>query len=224
MTADYSSYRKVRIYFTKEGDARFLSHLDLMRTIERALRRADLPVRFTEGMNPKVRMSFPTALPLGMESRCEVVELQLPPELTVAEICRRLDGELPDGIRTYDGDVLFNGEKWTLAGISYLVFGPEDELPGEGELSRLLAREEVLVSRRKKDVDLKPLLQSAARERGRLAVSIAWTDNGTARPEDLLAALGRDPGRFRVVKVGMAFTSSLGEKVVKTNVATHPDQ
>jgi len=217
-------YRKVRIYFTKEGDARFLSHLDLMRTVERALRRADLPVKFTEGMNPKVKMSFPTALPLGMESRCEVVELQLPPEFTVAEICERLDRELPDGLETFDGDVLFKGEKWALTGISYRVFGSEDELPGDDEIARLLTQDQVRVQRRKKELDIKPLLQAAAREDGRLAVSIAWTDNGTARPEDLLSALGRDPDDFRVVKVGMTFTSSLGEQVTKTNVAPNSDQ
>jgi hypothetical protein len=159
-----------------------------------------------------------------MESRCEVVELQLPPEFTVAEICERLDRELPDGLETFDGDVLFKGEKWALTGISYRVFGSEDELPGDGEIARLLAQDQVRVQRRKKELDIKPLLQAAAREAGRLAVSIAWTDNGTARPEDLLSALGRDPDDFRVVKVGMTFTSSLGEQVTKTNVAPNSDQ
>ena len=71
-----AQYRKVRIYFRKVGDVKFLSHLDVMRTMDRALRRTGPPIRFTEGMNPKVKMNFPTARnptpttkPVRMESR-----------------------------------------------------------------------------------------------------------------------------------------------------------
>ena len=66
-----------RIRFTKTGRMRFLSHHDLMRLFERALRRTGLPLRMTEGYNPHPIISFPTALGLGIESLDEVLEFDV---------------------------------------------------------------------------------------------------------------------------------------------------
>jgi radical SAM-linked protein len=207
-------YRKVRIYFRKTGDAVFLSHLDVMRTMDRALRRSGLPIRFTEGMNPKVKMAFPTALPLGMESRLETMEVQVRPGVALREIRDRLGRELPEGLRPFDADALYTGEKWSVAELHYEVFG---DLPSEGEVQALLEQERVPVERRGKVRDLRPLLAALAREEERLTVSILWTDTGTARPDDVLRALGRSPEACRVVKVGMTFLTSLGERIMKTD-------
>src|SRR3990167_11377873 len=57
----------VRLRFQKKGTLRFISHHDLMRLLERALRRAELPIKMTQGFNPRLRMSFPLALALGIE-------------------------------------------------------------------------------------------------------------------------------------------------------------
>jgi radical SAM-linked protein len=215
-------HRRVRIYFTKEGDARFLSHLDLMRTMERAIRRADLPVIFTEGMNPRVKMAFPTALPLGMESRLEVMEIGVEAGMTVAEVCRRLAEELPEGIRPFDGDVAFTGEKWRVAEILYEVRG--ESLPEEADLEAFRESETVLVRRRKREVDLRRLVTRLHREEDRLLLGIAWEDSGTARPEDVLGVLGDDFTGATATKLGMTFTTSLSETIEKQNDATGPDQ
>lgn len=68
---------KVRLRFTKQGDMRFLSHHDVMRLMERLLRRASLPIRHTEGFNPKPKITLASALGLGIVGREEVVELEL---------------------------------------------------------------------------------------------------------------------------------------------------
>jgi radical SAM-linked protein len=211
------TFRKVQLYFVKTGDARFLSHLDVSRTMERAIRRSGVPVRFTEGMNPRVKMSFPSALPLGMESRLEAVLLQVSPSMTLREVVERLGRELPEGLRPFDADELFTGEKWRVAEILYELLPAGDGLPGEGELDALLARETIPVVRRGRDVDLRPLLAELVREPDRIRLAIAWTDSGTARPEDLLRAMGRDPDQVRVVKVGIAFRTSFGETIRKTD-------
>jgi radical SAM-linked protein len=76
---------------------RFLSHLDLMRTWERALRRSGLPLAFTQGHHPHIKMSFGPPLPLGFRSRAEVFDLELsrPPGVDLAE---RLNAVLPGGL------------------------------------------------------------------------------------------------------------------------------
>ena len=75
---------------------RFTSHLDLMRTWERALRRSGLPLAFSQGHHPHLKMSFGPPLPLGYRSRAEVFDLEFaqPPAVDLAE---RLDAVLPDG-------------------------------------------------------------------------------------------------------------------------------
>jgi radical SAM-linked protein len=209
------AYRRIRVYYEKSGDSRFLSHLDLMRTMERALRRSGLPVRFTEGMNPHVRMSFPEALPLGMESRLETMEIQVAPPHTVREIVDRLGAELPPGLRPFDGDVCFTGEKWAVAEQHYEVTGPD--LPSAEAIEAFLARDRIAVLRREKEIDLKPLL-SELRPRGDgIALSIRWTNAGTARPDDVLAALCGSTGLRQVVKTGMTFLTSDGDRIRKSH-------
>ena len=64
--------RCVRIWFKKMGMSRYVSHLDLMRAMTRAIRRANLPLWYTEGFNPHPYMTFALPLSLGMESLCEI--------------------------------------------------------------------------------------------------------------------------------------------------------
>ena len=81
---------KVRIRFRKDHDLRLLSHHDLMRTFERMLRRAALPIRRTQGFHPHPRLIFALSLPLGVVGCAEVVELELDEVLAVEEIRARL--------------------------------------------------------------------------------------------------------------------------------------
>jgi len=68
---------KVRIRFTKQGKVRWTSHRDVARIWERALRRAGLPVAYTEGFSPRPRLSFGLALPTGYESDAEYLDVDL---------------------------------------------------------------------------------------------------------------------------------------------------
>ena len=74
-TADY--VQRLRITFRKEGPTRYISHLDLARTWERALNRAQMPMAYTHGFNRRPRMQFAAALPLGVTSAAELVDILL---------------------------------------------------------------------------------------------------------------------------------------------------
>src|SRR5206468_319366 len=86
---------RFRIVFEKGEGMRFTSHLDLMRTWERTLRRSGLPLAFTQGYHPHLKMSFGPPLPLGYRSRAEVFDLEFsrPPAIDLAE---RLNTVLPE--------------------------------------------------------------------------------------------------------------------------------
>ena len=90
--------RCVRIWFNKTGDVRYISHLDLMRCFSRAIRRAKIPLWFTEGFNPRPYMQFALPLSLGMQSCCESVDIRIEGDITDFEIMKRLRAVMPEGL------------------------------------------------------------------------------------------------------------------------------
>lgn len=90
--------RCVRIWFDKTGEVKYISHLDLMRCFTRAIRRAKIPLWFTEGFNPRPYMQFALPLSLGMQSVCESVDIRIEGEITNAEIEKKLSAVMPVGL------------------------------------------------------------------------------------------------------------------------------
>lgn len=88
----------VDFIFSKKGDMKYISHLDLMRLFTRAFRRADLPLKFSEGFSPRPKLSIKKALKLGVESEEESASIILTENITPEEFCGRLAAKLPEGI------------------------------------------------------------------------------------------------------------------------------
>jgi len=89
---------KVRIRFSKVGRVRWTSHRDVARMWERALRRARMPLAYTEGFSPRPRLSFGLALPTGCESRAEYLDVTLRAEVEAAGLPDTLSPLLPEGV------------------------------------------------------------------------------------------------------------------------------
>jgi uncharacterized protein (DUF2344 family) len=83
--------RNVRIYFSKTGDAKYISHLDLMRCMMRAVSRAGIPISYTEGFNPRPYMNFAMPLSLGIEGLREILDIRVEDEMTDAELKSALE-------------------------------------------------------------------------------------------------------------------------------------
>jgi radical SAM-linked protein len=88
-----------RIVYCKTGRARYISHLDLMRTMQRVFKRAGIPLWYTQGFNPHAYLMFPLALPLGTDSCVEILDVALIEELEFDEIKDRLNAGMPEGLR-----------------------------------------------------------------------------------------------------------------------------
>ena len=93
-----SIQQRLRIVFAKGERIKYISHLDLVRTWERALRRAGIPLAYSHGFNPRPKMAFAAALPLGLTSRGEVMDLFLTHSLSPSDFARRLKPHLPPGL------------------------------------------------------------------------------------------------------------------------------
>ena len=90
---------KLRLRFEKTGRAVYISHLDLMRTMQRAMLRAELPLEYSEGYNPHALISILMPLSVGTASVCELMDFSLKETVDTDEIPERLNGVFPEGIR-----------------------------------------------------------------------------------------------------------------------------
>lgn len=94
--------KSVRIWFEKSGLAVYISHLDMNRCMTRAVRRAGIPLWYTEGFNPHPYMTFLMPLPLGQEGKREPVDIRIEQDMPFEEIKNRLNFVMPEGIKIVD--------------------------------------------------------------------------------------------------------------------------
>lgn len=160
---------KQRISFSKNGTARFISHLDLMRTLQRAFLRAGISIRHTEGYHPHPYISIPLPLPLGFSSDCEVLEFGLVEGATSETLPKLMNLALPSGItvhRCYDGGLPFR----RLTFVRYqITMEFEDAIAQEAKqaMQEMLGRETLVITKRskkaksgQKELDIIPLIRS----------------------------------------------------------------
>lgn len=90
---------KIRAVFEKKGRAKYISHLDLNRCMQRTFKRSGLPVWYTEGFNPHIYITFALPLSLGSEGLCEIMDFNLTEEAPFEEIAAKLNAAMPSGLR-----------------------------------------------------------------------------------------------------------------------------
>jgi radical SAM-linked protein len=179
----------IRVRFTKRGRSKFISHLDLNRCMLRAIRRAELPVWYTQGFNPHPYITFALPLSIFYESTCEVMDAKLDAELPLEQVKVRLAAQMPEGIEILGvsepvmkvGDIAFARYEVTLE------FDNRSAAELRDLFDRLLAQESLTIEKTTKhavrQVDVKPYLID---KNANLTV-----ENGTVRLSLILPA-GQD--------------------------------
>ena len=94
--------KSVRLWFKKSGLAIYISHLDMNRCMTRAVRRAEIPLWYTEGFNPHPYMTFLMPLPLGQTGTREPLDIRIEEDMPFDEIKSRLNSVMPEGIEIVD--------------------------------------------------------------------------------------------------------------------------
>ena len=197
---------RIRITFAKRGALRYTGHLDLHKLWERAARRAQLPLAYSQGFHPQPKMSLAAALPLGFSSRCEVLDMRLEREIALDGLPDRLNETLPSGIQVTHVEQVDEREpalqtqvvsaeyRVTLAGSS-LGRHPATEGSVEGsdlreKVEAVLQTESIPRERRGKHYDLRPLIESIQTEDDTITMRLAAREGATGRPEEVLDELG----------------------------------
>lgn len=206
---------RVRITFTKQGALRYIGHLDLHRLWERAMRRADLPLAYSQGFHPQPKISLAAALPLGFSSRGEVLDVRLNEEVSVEDISSRLKDNLPPDIKVREiksVDERLPALQTQVLSAAYDVrlTEPIDGSELKRKVESVMMAESIIRERRGKSYDLRPLIEmmsviTQADGTAWLKMTLAAREGATGRPEEVLAALGIEPETARVERTRLIF-------------------
>lgn len=205
--SDRTLYRYL-IRFEKTSAMRYTGHLDLQRTWERTLRRASLPLAYSQGFRPRPRLSLAAALPLGCTSQAELADIWLEQEIDADEVLRRLQRAQPPGLQVLAVSPLPRESP----SLQNLVLTAEYEVtvleaPEPQELASrtaaLLAASSLPRQRRGKSYDLRPLIEHLAVEplgdgEVRLRMRLAAREGASGRADEVLLALGLDQAQARI--------------------------
>lgn len=155
----------MRVFYAKTGRAKYISHLDLVRTLTRALRRSGLPCWYTQGFNPHLYMTFALPLPLGCEGQRESLDLRLTRPVSPDDIVAITNRVFPPGLRVLAAAPPVNHAKeiaWADYGVTLMYESPSPAHVG-ARLDAFLAQESIEVSKRSKrgerQIDIKPHVQ-----------------------------------------------------------------
>jgi len=193
---------RVRLTYAKRGRARFISHLELIEVIDRACRRARLPLAFSCGHRPAPRLRFSPGLPVGAESDCEVVDIDLTEVLPPDEVGRRFGAYLPEGLNVVASTALSlraPGPEHGLLGYRYRVdigevLGDDDGASIDARLADFAQRAEFRMRKRapngERMIDARPLVTHIARIAPRtIELDLRMTATGSVKPTDFLGVL-----------------------------------
>lgn len=189
---------RYRLRYEKTGELAWIGHQDLMRLLDRLMRRGAIPVALSEGFSPRPRINLVQALGLGIAAHREVLEMELFEPLPPQTLLDRLNSRVPPGLRFLSAVVLPGRRAARASLVSYLFATdiPEDDREAVGLRMEELLSAATFVIERKRDrkvapLDLRPLIHSLDwSEDGHVRMILRVTPQATARPEEVLAALG----------------------------------
>lgn len=188
---------RLAIRYAVDGDLRFISHHDTLRLFERALARAEIPLRFSRGFNPRPRMSIVLPRPVGVASRDELLVVELEHEMDSKEALSRLSRHMPVGLMLISTEFLSEQQRVAPVRATYsLALEPSDREGMTQRASSLLAAEVLPVERTlpkrasKRTVDIRPYLVEVETT----PEGVRWTQTisqgGSARVGEVLEVLG----------------------------------
>ncbi|MCX8129343.1 MAG: TIGR03936 family radical SAM-associated protein [Clostridia bacterium] len=162
--------KSIRMKFIRGEEVKFISHLDLMKTFERALRRSGLPIAYSQGFNPHPQMVFGLPLSVGVTSEAEYADFDLSTPVDTGEFIERLNGSLPNGLKILNVKEK-NVKDNIMASISMaryvILVSPElgwDAETLQGRIKNLLESKEIIVKKEGKkgarDIDIRPMIHS----------------------------------------------------------------
>lgn len=214
-----SEVQRLRVRFRKGAPVRWIGHLDVARFWERALRRAELPVVYSQGFHPQPKIQFASALPVGFTGRNEVMDIWFSPPQNPREVHKRLQAQCPPGFEVVDvWEVPLHAPSLQslVRAAEYEVALEKASLPPDWRerIAAFLAAEAIWreKERKRKKVryNLRPLILSLEiagedEEWVYLHMRVRSEPGATGRPDEVLAALGWEDVPRRIERTAIIF-------------------
>jgi radical SAM-linked protein len=210
--------QRLRVTFAKGEEVKYISHLDLMRLWERALRRAQVPLLHSQGYNPRPRISLASALAVGLTGERELLDVTLESPLAPLDFATALRGQLPAGITLIEVEEVYltlPALQTQVRGAEYLatISGIEEAEHIEARLKSLLDSDRLPRERRGKEYDLRPLIEDLWLEAGDegqyiVGMRLLAGPQGAGRPDEVLRQLGLADGVQGITRTRILFSAT----------------
>ena len=193
----------IRMKFKKHGCMKFIGHLDIMRYFQKAIRRADIDIAYSEGFSPHMIMSFAAPLGVGLTSEGEYVDLQVNSCASSKAALDALNSVMVDGMEVVSFKLLPENVKNAMSSVAaaeYFVKWREGYAPEnwEEKFNVFLQKEEMLIVKKTKrseaEVDLKPMLYKTELRDGGIFMQVACGSVNNLKPELVMEAFAKDAG------------------------------
>lgn len=183
---------KTLVCFTRGPQTRFLSHLDMQRAMQRALRRSGLPIGYSQGFSPHIQLSFATALSVGQISRYEVLDIKMEAAVDGDAFCSALNPHLPAGIHALGAVCLERGSA-PMALVRASSYEVQTTAPAEAAIEAFMQKTEHLATIRtksgEKTQDIRPMVFTLTPCDKGFTALVSHREGATLRPDLLLEAL-----------------------------------
>lgn len=193
---------KMLVVFEKFLRIRHIGHLDLMRAMQRALRRSGLPVKFSQGFNPHLLLTFAAPLSVGMSGKREIMEVPLSAEITEEEFLQKLNAALPPELPCLSARIVDDKHPASMASLfaaEYEIVLDPDGAALCDAVASFMAQESIMALRKTKSgekmVDIRPMIFKLETVGERtLRCTLALSEQATCKAELLLDALSAHAG------------------------------
>lgn len=195
---------RLRVTFGRGEAVKYLAHLDLVRMWERIVRRAELPLSYTEGFTPHPKLSLAAPLPVGVTSEAELMDLTFDEPVTPEAFREAVEPQLPGGVTVIDiAAIADRGPALPalLTAVEYLISLPSVDTPDHPaeRIAALLAADSLPRIReregKRKEYDLRPFVENVwltgtLDDPAQIGARLRAGNSGIGRPDELVAALG----------------------------------
>jgi radical SAM-linked protein len=216
--------QRLRITFGRTDDMKYVTHLDMMRFWERALRRADIPVAYSEGFSPHAQISIAAPLAVGVTSEAELMDVYLSQPMPPKQLLIALSSQIPPGIQVLAAQEVGMAQPALQADVrlaEYDVDVPADAGHADRVVDEFLAKESIPWEHKRENetrtYDIRAQVDSFSVEDNEdggitLKMRLKNDNTGSGRPEQIVAALGLPPPtRIHRTKLILAATSTARE-------------
>lgn len=184
---------KIRVRFSKQGQMKFIGHLDMVRYFQKVMRRGEIDVAYSEGFSPHQKMSFAAPLSVGVLSKGEYFDMEVNSTLSTKEAIERINEQNVEGVKVLSYKLLPDNAKNAMAVMSAADYFVYTDIFTDDDITGFINQDSINVIKKtkksEKEVDIKPLIYSIKKEDNGIFIKLAQGSAQNVKPELVVTAL-----------------------------------